>query len=104
MSWIYLSAAILLEVTGTSFMKASQGLSKTLPAVLMFGCYAGSLSFLSLALKQIELGIAYAIWAGLGTAIVAGIGVVFFGETMNGVKAVSILFIIAGVMGLNLAK
>jgi small multidrug resistance pump len=104
MSWVFLGLAILLEVTGTSFMKASQGLSKILPAVLMFGCYAGSLSFLSFALKQIDLGIAYAIWAGLGTAIVAVIGTAFFGETMNLLKAVSLVLIIAGVVGLNIAK
>ncbi len=104
MSWVFLAAAILLEVTGTSFMKASQGLSKALPALLMFGCYAGSLSFLSLALKQIDLGIAYAIWAGLGTAIVAVIGVLIFGETVNALKVISLILIITGVVGLNIAK
>lgn len=85
-------------------MKASHGLSKALPAVMMFACYAGSLTMLTLALKRIELGVAYAIWAGLGTALVAGIGAVVFGESMNFIKALAIVLIIAGVVLLNLAK
>ena len=103
-SWICLGIAIALEVAGTSFMKASQGLSKALPAVLLFTCYAGSLVLLSLALKRIDLGIAYAIWAGLGTALVAVIGVTVFGESMNAVKAIAISLIIGGVVLLNAAK
>lgn len=104
MSWAFLGIAILLEVIGTSFMKASQGLSKALPAVMMFACYAGSLTMLTLALKRIDLGVAYAIWAGLGTVLVAGIGTIVFGETMNLVKAAAIVLIVTGVVLLNLAK
>lgn len=104
MSWAFLAAAILLEVTGTSFMKAAHGMSKALPTFLMFVCYAGSLSLLSLALKQIDLGIAYAIWAGLGTAIVAVIGVLAFGESVSAGKIICLLLIIVGVVGLNITK
>ena len=104
MSWVFLGIAILLEVTGTSFMKASQGLSRALPAVMMFACYAGSLALLALALKRIDLGVAYAIWAGLGTALVAVIGTLAFGEQMNALKVLAIGLVITGVVLLNLAK
>ena len=69
-------------------MKLSQGFSKMVPSIAMFICYIGSLSFLTLALKKIEVGTAYAIWSGIGTAAIAIIG---------------ITLIIAGVVGLNLS-
>jgi len=101
-SWLYLTGAILLEVAGTSCMKLSEGFSRLIPSVLIFIFYALSFVGLTIALKKIDVGIAYAVWAGIGTALIAVIGVLYFEETLTLVKALSILLIILGVVGLNL--
>jgi len=100
--WLYLLVAILTEVVGTSLMKASQGLTRLLPTVFMFVLYAISFVFMALALKKIEVGIAYAIWSGLGTALIAMIGITWFRESLNLPKVAGIVLIIAGVVLLNL--
>ncbi len=102
MSWVYLGAAIALELTGTISMKLSEGLTRPVPTALMISCYFACFALLSLALKQLEVGVAYAIWSGVGTALIAIAGVVLFQEHLNPVKIFSLLLIIAGVIGLNL--
>jgi len=101
-SWIILSVAILLEVAGTSCMKLSHGFSRIVPSVLIFVFYGLSFVGLTLALKEIDVSIAYAVWAGLGTALIAGIGIFYFKEPLTLVKVLSLLLIILGVVGLNL--
>lgn len=101
--WLLLAAAIVLEVAGTTSMKLSYGLSRLVPSVLVFVFYAFSFIAFSIALKRIEVSIAYAIWAGLGTAAIAIIGIVYFKESLTLLKLVSIAFIITGVVGLNLS-
>jgi small multidrug resistance pump len=103
MSWLYLVLAIVLEVSGTTSMKLSQGFTQTLPSVLMFLFYGLSLAALTLALKSIDVSMAYAIWSGLGTALIATVGVVWLKEPLNTLKIVSLLLIIIGVIGLNLS-
>lgn len=103
MHWIYLSFAILFEVAGTTSMKLSEGFSKLLPSALMVIFYIVSFTLMTLALKKLEVGVTYAIWAGVGTAIIAMIGVLWFKEPMSALKAASIVLIIAGVIGLNLS-
>jgi len=103
MHWIYLSFAILFEVAGTTAMKLSEGFSRLLPSGLMVVLYIISFALMALALKRLEVGMTYAIWAGVGTALIATVGVICFKEPMNLIKAVSILLIIAGVVGLNLS-
>ncbi len=100
--WLYLMIAICTEVAGTSLMKASQGLSRLVPTVFMFVLYGISFVFMALALKKIEVGVAYAIWSGLGTALIAMIGITWFRESFNTPKLVGIILIIAGVVLLNL--
>ncbi len=100
--WLFLLVAILTEVAGTSLMKASQGLTRLLPTIFMFVLYAISFVFMALALKKIEVGIAYAIWSGLGTALIAMIGIAWFRESLNLLKLVGIILIIGGVVLLNL--
>jgi small multidrug resistance pump len=63
-----------------------------------------SFAFMILALKKIELSIAYAIWAGLGTALIAIIGIAWFAESISPLKIVSIVFVIMGVVGLHLSQ
>lgn len=102
MSWAYLLTAISLEVCGTTCLKLSQGMSRLVPTVLVFVFYAGSFWCLAMALKRIDIGVAYAIWAGLGTAAIAVIGWAFFQETLTVFKVLCIGLIIAGVVGLKL--
>ncbi|MGK5506958.1 DMT family transporter [Brevibacillus formosus] len=102
MSWVYLLMAILLEVAGTTSMKLSDGLSKPIPSVMMFIFYILCFSSLSLALKEMEVGTAYAIWSGLGTAIIAVIGVVIFKDAFTVKKVIAVGLIIVGCVLLNL--
>jgi small multidrug resistance pump len=100
--WIYLLIAILTEVVGTTMMKVSQGLTRLMPSVLMFVMYAISFVFMALALKKIEVSTAYAIWSGVGTALIATIGIVAFRESVSILKLAGVVLIIAGVVLLNL--
>jgi len=102
MGWIYLISAILLEVSGTISMKFSEGLTKTVPSILIFIFYGLSLSLLTLALKSIPVSIAYAIWSGIGTALIAVIGFAFFQESFTTLKFFGIALIILGVVLINL--
>jgi len=104
MSWVYLICAITMEVIGTTNMKLSQGFTKTLPSVLMFVFYGFSFAFLTLALKKIDLSLTYAIWSGVGTALIAAIGVLYFKEPVTAIKLVSIGLIVIGVVGLALVE
>ena len=103
MTWLYLVLAILLEVSGTTCMKLSEGFTKTVPSILLFVFYTLSFSMLTLALKRIDVSIAYAVWSGVGTALIATIGVLWFKEPVTMIKLVSLGLIIIGVVGLNLS-
>jgi len=104
MHWIALFMAIATEVIATTFLKLSDGFSKPLPAVLVFIFYGLSFTLLSQALKVLPIGMTYAIWAGLGTAVVSMIGVIWFAETLTPVKLISLALIIIGVVGLQLSQ
>lgn len=102
--WYFMIGAIGFEICGTLAMRFSDGFRNLLPSCVMVICYLICFSLLTVALKSIELGIAYAIWSGLGTAVIAVAGVFFFDESLNLVKVLSICLIIAGVVGLNLSQ
>jgi small multidrug resistance pump len=102
LSWIYLILAITFEVSGTTFMKLSDGFSNVKYAVVMLVFYILSLSMLTLALKKLQIGTAYAIWSGVGIVLLSVIGVVFFKESINLTKIIFIGFILVGTIGLNL--
>jgi small multidrug resistance pump len=104
MSWFILLAAIVFEVIGTSCMKLSEGFTRLVPVICMFCFYLASLAALSLTLKKIEVGIAYAVWSGVGTALIALIGIVFFHEEISAMKIGGILLVISGAVILNLAS
>jgi small multidrug resistance pump len=101
--WFFLAGAIALEVAGTTSMKLSEGFTKFVPSVLLCVFYAASFVALSFALKNIEVSVAYAVWSGVGTALVAAIGIFYFREAATTLKFISLLFIIVGVVGLNLS-
>ena len=101
--WAFLGVAILLEVAGTTFLKQSRGFEHLGYVAGVFVCYALSLIALGLAVKRIEIGVAYAVWAGLGTALIALIGVMVFREVVPPpLKLASLALIVLGVMGLHL--
>ncbi|WP_152392933.1 DMT family transporter [Paenibacillus guangzhouensis] len=104
MPWLLLMLAIASEVAGTTFMKLSMGFTKLIPSILMVVFYLLSLSILNIALKGIPVSVAYAIWSGMGTALVVGVGWVLFGEQLTTIKLISMLLIIVGVVGLNLGS
>ena len=104
MSVLYLAAAIVLEICGTTSLKLSQGFTRIGPAgVVVVVCYAASFVFLSLALRGIDLSIAYAVWSGVGTAIVAAIGIMWFGEPAGAWRLLSLALIVLGVAGFHLS-
>lgn len=104
MHWVLLLLAIVAEVAGTISMKLSAGFSKAFPSILLIVFYILSLSLLNFSLKGIEVSVAYAIWSGVGTALVVMIGVFFFSEQFTFLKIFSIVLIILGVVGLNLGE
>jgi small multidrug resistance pump len=93
-----------MEVIGTTNMKLSEGFTKTLPSILMFVFYVFSFAFLTLALKKIDLSLTYAIWSGVGTALIATIGFLYFKEPVTAIKIGSIALIVIGVVGLMLVE
>jgi small multidrug resistance pump len=98
----FLCGAIAAEIVATTSLKLSEGFTKPLPALATVLGYAVSFYLLSLALKRMELGVAYAIWSGVGTAAMAVVGYWLFAESLTLTKLVSIACIVVGVVGLNL--
>jgi small multidrug resistance pump len=102
MTGLYLLLAILLEVAGTTSMKLSDGFNHLTPSVLIFIFYIFSFLFLTLTVKRLDVSLVYAIWSGVGTLLIAVIGICFFHEPVTSIKVISLAFIIFGVMGLRL--
>jgi small multidrug resistance pump len=99
--WLCLAGAILLEIAGTTSMKLSHGFTRTLPSVLLFVFYALSFALMTVAVKRIDMSVSYAIWSGVGTALIALIGVFWFRESHTAVQVASIVLLIVGVIGLR---
>ena len=104
LNWAWLLLAIACEVTATTCLRFAEGFTRPLPRALMVACYTGSFYLLSLAVQRIELGVAYAVWAGLGTALVAIIGILFLHEPVTTIKVVCFGMIVLGAMGLHAAE
>ncbi len=91
MHWFYLILAILAQVSGATSIKLSKGFTGVGPSVLVFVFYGLMLGSFTLALRRIDVSVAYAIWSGLGMAIVATVGVLWFKEPINALKIVSLV-------------
>lgn len=102
MKYIYLALAIIFEVTGSAFLNKSEGFTKFLPTAITFLAFGVCLFFLSFALKEIPMGIAYAIWAGAGLVLTALVSVFIFKQNLDGAGIIGIGFILVGVIILNL--
>ncbi|WP_346296988.1 multidrug efflux SMR transporter [Rhodopseudomonas sp. P1] len=101
MQWLYLLIAIVAEVAGTSALKASQGFTVLLPSVLVVVGYGAAFYFLSLTLSSISVGVAYALWSGIGIVLISAVGWLWFGQALDAAAMVGIAFIIAGVGIIN---
>lgn len=103
-AWLLLLIAIVLEVCGTTCMKLSNGFERLGPSALAFVFWGLSLAALILCLKRLDVSVAYAIWAGLGTVLVVGIGAVWFREPLTPARLAFIAMIVIGVIGLQLVS
>lgn len=102
--WFALAVAIVAEVIGTSFLKASAGFSRPLPVVAVVVGYGLSFYFLSLTLETIPVGIAYAIWSGVGLVLITAVGWLAYGQALDLPAVIGMAMILAGVLVLNLVS
>lgn len=102
MKWIFLLLAGLLEIAWAVGLKYSEGFSRLLPSAVTVICMIASFYFLSLALKELPLGAAYAVWTGIGTLGTVILGIAFFGEPCTALRLLCIFCITAGIAGLKL--
>lgn len=96
-----LITAIVLEVAGTSFLQQSQQFTRLWPSLITGACYAGAFYCLSIALKAMPVGIAYAIWAGLGIVLITAVGYFVFRQPLDAPALLGIGLIVAGVVIVN---
>ncbi|MFI7387651.1 DMT family transporter [Streptomyces sp. NPDC049813] len=102
MGYVLLAGAIAAEVAATTAMKYSEGFSRLWPSLITVTGYVIAFALLAQTLKTVQIGTAYAIWAGAGTAVIAAIGMVFLGEGLSVAKVAGIVCVIGGVVLLNL--
>jgi small multidrug resistance pump len=102
MKWIYLLLAILMEVVATSALKQAQGFTKLFPSIIVVLGYGAAFYFLSLVLQLMPVGVAYAIWSGIGVVLITAVGYLFFKQTIDLPALLGIMFIVSGVIIINL--
>lgn len=102
MQWVYLAIAIASEVVATSALKAAEGFTRLVPSALVVVGYSLAFYFLSLTLRTIPLGVTYAIWSGVGVALITLIGWTYYHQALNLPSLIGIALIVAGVVVLSL--
>jgi small multidrug resistance pump len=102
MHFVYLLIAIVAEVVATSALKASEQFTQLVPSLLVIAGYATAFYFLSLTLQSIPVGVAYAVWSGLGIVLVTIVGAVLFQQVPDAAAIAGMALIIAGVVVMNL--
>jgi quaternary ammonium compound-resistance protein SugE len=102
MAWLYLLIAGLFEVAWAIGLKYTDGFTRLMPSIWTVGSMTASLLFLSLALKSLPVGTAYAIWTGVGAVGVAILGIILFAEPANALRVACIGMIVGGIVGLKL--
>lgn len=103
MSWVILLLAGLFEIGWAVGLKYTAGFTRLVPTLATVAAMIISLGLLGLALRQLPLGTAYAVWTGVGTLGTAVVGMALFGESANALRLASIALIVAGIVGLKLA-
>lgn len=101
-NFLFLAAAIICETIGTSFLKKTEQFTKLFPSIIFIVMMAGAFYFLSLALKGLPIGIAYAIWSAVGIVLISIIGYFAYKQTLDLPALVGIGFIVIGVVIINL--
>ena len=101
-NWLFLAIAIVSEVAATSALKASEGFSRLWPSLLVVAGYAVAFYFLSLTLRAIPVGVAYAVWSGLGIVLVTALAWLLYGQKLDAPALFGMGLIIAGVLVMNL--
>ena len=104
MKWVYLLLAIVSEVVATSALKSSESFSRLWPSVLTFVGYGVAFYLLSLTLREMPVGIAYAIWSGVGIVLVSLAAVVLFGQKLDLPALIGMGLIVAGVIVINVCS
>ncbi|WP_026549490.1 multidrug efflux SMR transporter [Arthrobacter sp. Br18] len=104
MAWVLIVIAGLLETGFAVSLKYSEGFSRLLPSVLFLVFAAGSFTLLSIGLRTLPVGSAYAVWTGIGAVGTAVFGMIYLGESTDTLKLVSIVLVVAGVVGLQLSS
>ena len=99
--WLFLSIAIVSEVMATSALKASAGFTRPLPSLVVVVGYGVAFYFLSLTLKTVPVGVAYAFWSGAGVALIALVGWAFLGQRLDAPAILGLALIVAGVVVIN---
>ena len=102
MPWLYLASAIFFEIIATSALKAAEGFSRPLPTACVLIGYGIAFYCLSIALRTIPVGIAYAIWSGVGIVAIALIGLFLYRQTIDAAGLIGMAMIVGGVMVINL--
>ena len=102
MAYVYLFIAIVFEVVATGALKSADGFTRIVPSIIVVLGYGMAFWLLAISLKTLEVGFAYAIWSGVGIALVATIGVIFYDETVDLAAVIGFSLIIAGVVVLGL--
>lgn len=102
MHWVYLMIAILAEVAATSALKASEGFTRLWPSVIVVLGYGAAFYFLSLTLRTIPVGVAYAVWSGIGIVLISLIGWIVYRQSLDVPTIIGIALILAGVVVINL--
>ena len=104
MTWFVLFFAGLLEVAWAVGLKYTEGFTKPIPSIATVASMAASVYFLSLAMRSLPMGVAYAVWVGVGLLGAAIVGVVLFEESCSPLKLFSLLLIVVGIVGLKLSS
>lgn len=102
MAWIVLALAGLLEIGWAVGLKYTQGFTRLVPSLLTVGSMTLSLALLGLALRELPLGTAYAVWTGIGTVGTAILGIVLFGDSVTAIRLTCIALIVSGIIGLKI--
>jgi len=104
LGWIYLVLAGVMEIGFTTFLKLSDSFTKLWPSVAFMGCALSSLGLLTLALKSIPLGTAYAVWTGIGAFGTALVGIMFYGDPYDAYRLFFLALLIVSIIGLRLVS
>ena len=104
MGWMFLAVAGALEISFTTALKYADGFTKLWPSLIFAAAYAGSAWFLSLAIKSIPMGTAYAVWTGIGAVGTAIVGIAVFGEPATALRLLFLAVIVGGIVGLKLVS